>query len=72
MSTIEQSCNTELKIERKAVTQTAPGSIQQTWPPAPTDTTPVQLMQIQETANGIQFWHDPEEDIYDLEDGEPI
>lgn len=36
------------------------------------DPTPQQILRIQETAPGLAFWADDAEDIYTLEDGEPV
>ena len=74
MSTIdrEQPGSAELRIERGTATRTEAGAVFQSWPLPPSDPTSAQSMGIQETAGGLQFWSDPEEDVYDLEDGDPI
>ncbi len=70
MSTVERRGISESRIEQGSTTTTEPGAILMRWP-ALEDPAPAQRMRIQESAGGIQFWHDPEEDIYGPEDGEP-
>lgn len=36
------------------------------------DATRLQWMKLTETSPGFDFWNHPDEDIYSLEDGEPI
>ncbi len=38
----------------------------------PADPTPEQVMRLVETSGTLDFWEDPGEDIYTLEDGEPL
>lgn len=38
----------------------------------PSDPTPEQRLRIVEASGVLDFWDDPREDIYSLEDGEPV
>ena len=44
----------------------------QTFPGSPQDPSRAQWMKLAETSPGLDFWNDPEEDVYTETDGEPI
>ena len=62
----------DLIIDATELTDTMPGSIVEVHTHTPDDPTIQQWMRLSETAPGMSFWNDAEEDIYTEEDGNPI
>lgn len=58
-------------FENESVTTVIEGTAMSI-PYFPSDPTSDQLMRIVEASGSLDFWDDPREDIYTLEDGDPV
>jgi hypothetical protein len=59
----------ESTAERATVTEY--GAIAQRWS-VPDDATTAQYMRVVEMSGVLDFWDEPDEDVYTLDDGEPL
>lgn len=58
-------------FENESITTVIEGTVMSI-PNFPSDPTSDQLMRIVEVSGSLDFWDDPSEDIYTLEDGDPV
>lgn len=58
-------------VRDESETAASPGIIYVPAPP-PSDPTSEQYLRAIETSGVVSFWERPEEDVYSLEDGEPV
>lgn len=71
-ATVERIDMGDLLFEGPELTDTEGGSHVQMCRSSPCEPSRVQWMRIQETSCAFDFWNRPEEDIYTIDDGEPV
>jgi hypothetical protein len=62
----------DLAVEKETGTRTDSTVALSIWPNGAEDPSAAQRMRLIEASGTVSFWDDPEEDVYDPEDGEPV